>query len=181
MFKRILGLDISSSTIGWALLGWDDETNEITFIKADFYKPSKDGDIFERLTQTKKDIQLLFHEYRPDYIGIEEIIQFMGAGSSAHTIITLATYNRTIGLLSYDYLGQAPELFSVMKIRHGLKLGYKLPTKEEMPKLLRKHLKIKLPDIMSKTNKIKPETYDRADGLAVALYYAFKLSGRTKK
>jgi hypothetical protein len=90
-----------------------------------------------------------------------------------------------VGLTSYDYLGRAPELFSVMTIRHGLKLNKIFPKKEDMPELVAKHLGITFPyerTTKGKTKgKIKMESYDKADGMAVALYYAFVLTGKAKR
>ena len=100
--------------------------------------------------------------------------------STATTVVTLASFNRMIGLLSYDYLKSHPGLFNVMSIRHGLKLNKNLPKKEEMPDLVSKHLGITFPYIKDKKGKIKPESFDMADGIAVALYYAFILTNRIK-
>lgn len=177
MSKRILGLDVSSSTIGYSILELDD-LNNIKFITCDYIKPKKKGDIFERLISTKKSIADIIAKYKPDYIGIENIIEFMKGASGAKTIILLALFNRTVGLAAYDYLGRSPELFNVMQIRHGLKLSKLLPKKEEMPELVAKHLGIKFPYTYKKNGDITTESYDMADGVAVALYYAFILNGK---
>lgn len=180
--KKIMGLDISSSCIGIALLEWDDQSNKVIFNQCKFYKPPKKGEFLERLMETKKAINQIIQEFKPDYIAIEDIIQFMGHGSTAKTIITLAAYNRTIGLLAYEYLGKLPELYSVMAIRHGLKLAKELPAKEEMPLLIAKHLKIKFPFLYKKDGKTpKSESFDMADACAVATYYAFVLSGKIQR
>jgi hypothetical protein len=104
----------------------------------------------------------------------------MAGKSTAQTIIMLTTFNRMTGLLCYDYLGHSPKLYSVMTIRHGLKLNKIFPKKEQMPELVAKHLGITFPYETNKKGKIKVENYDKADGMAVALYYAFVLSGRVK-
>ena len=105
----------------------------------------------------------------------------MKGKSTAKTVITLTTYNRMIGLVAYDYLAKAPEMFNVMSIRHGLKLNKKLPSKQEIPELVSKHLGITFPYEYKKTGKLKVENEDKADGTAVALYYAFLLSGKIVK
>jgi len=182
MTKRILGIDCSSTTIGWCVLDID---SKITFVKAGYIKPIKSGSIISRIVDTRNKIQTLINLYKPDHIGIEDIIQFMKGKSTAQTIIMLTTFNRMVGLCAFDYLMSSPEFFNVMAIRHGLKIGKDLPKKEDMPELVAKHLEITFPYEYSSRGKklgsIKIENYDMADGIAVALYYAFVLTGKTKQ
>ena len=175
---RILGLDISSTTIGIAVLDLNEATKQIKVIDYDHYKPIKKGNILDRLIKTQKDIKKIIEQSKPDHIAIEDIVSFMGGGSTAQTIITLASFNRMIGLLAYQHLGRSPELFNVMSIRHGLKLTKELPPKEQMPEILAQHLGIKFQYLYKKNDEIASESYDRADALAVATYYAFVLSGK---
>lgn len=178
--KRVLGFDVSSTTIGYCVLEIDDKDN-IGFVYANYLKPLKKGSIIERIVDTRNKIQTIIDQVKPDYIGIEDIIQFMKGQSTAKTIIMLTTFNRMIGLCAYDYLQKSPELFSVMSIRHGLKTGKDLPKKEDMPDLVSKHLGITFPYEVNKKGKVKVESFDMADGVAVALYYAFVLTGKVKR
>lgn len=175
---KVLGLDVSSTTIGICVLEIIGE--EIKFVSADYLKPIKKGSIIDRIIDTRNKIKEIIETIKPDYIAIEDIIQFMKGHSTAKTIITLTTFNRMICLLANDYLGKKPELFSVMTIRHGLKIDNILPKKEDMPELVAKHLGITFPYELNKKGKIKIESYDMADGVAVALYYAFLLTGKVK-
>jgi len=178
---RILGIDCSSTTIGYCILDVDLTTNDIKFVKCSYLKPIKKGSIIERIVDTRNKILDLMKETKPDLIGIEDIIQFMKGQSTAKTIIMLTTFNRMIGLAAYDYAGKVPELFSVMSIRHGLKTSKDLPKKEDMPELVANHLGIKFPYEINKKGKVKVESFDMADGIAVALYYAFLLTGRVTR
>ncbi len=182
MKKKILGFDVSSSCIGWGLLEIDE--SNISYLDSGILKPKKTGTILERLSDTRDKISTLINKLSPDYIGIEDIINFIRNKSSANTIITLAVFNRMIGLCSFDFLKKPPELFGVLSIRHGLKTNKLFPKKEDMPELVSNHLKIKFPYEYMKVgkNKGKPHVtnYDRADGIAVALYYAFILTNKTK-
>lgn len=177
--KRILGLDVSSSTVGWAIIDTIDDN--VQFVKCGYFKPNKKGSILERLKQAQDKIQLILDEYKPDEIGIEEITKFMPKMSSANTIIALAVFNRSIGLTCLNYLGKSPEMFSVMAMRHGLKATKKFPSKEQMPALVEKHLEITFPYEYKKTGSIKSETYDMADATIVAMYYAFMLNGKLEQ
>jgi len=181
MIKKILGFDASSTTIGWACLEINDIDNSIVHKNSGFIKPPKKGNIIERIYKTRAEVQKVIDLYKPDHIGIEEIIQFMQGKSTAKTIIMLTTFNRMVGLVSYDSLGVTPEFFNVMSIRHGLKLNKDLPKKEDMPDLVSQHLGITFPYQYKKTGKPIEENYDRADGIAVALYYALVLTGKVKR
>jgi hypothetical protein len=177
---KVLGIDVSSETIGWCSLSVDQLSGDIKFLDAGYLKPIKIGSIIDRISHTRDKVLEIITKQNPDYIGIEDIICFMKGKSSAQTIIMLTTINRMICLLSNDYIKKPPELFNVMTIRHGLKLTKVLPKKEDMPELFAAHLGIKFPYEYNKKNKITEESYDMADGCSVALYYAFILSGRVK-
>ncbi len=178
--SKILSFDVSSTTIGWAILNLDDASGKISLIMVDYIKPIKKGTIIERIVNTRDKIKIIIDKAKPDYIVIEDIIQFMQGASTAKTIIMLTTFNRMIGLLSYDYLQKNPQLFNVMSIRHGLKLNKIFPKKEDMPDLVAKHLGITFPYHKNKKDKIIVENYDMADAIAVGLYYAFLLTGKIK-
>lgn len=176
---KVLGFDISSTCIGWGLIEIDDVNMKL--LDSGYIKPIKSGSIIDRLFDTRNKIKDLITKLSPTHIGIEDVICFMKGKSSANTVITLAIFNRMIALLSYDMLNSPPQLFSVMSIRHGLKLNKILPKKEDMPGVVEKHLGITFQYEKNRKNKNKPENYDRADGIAVALYYSFILTKRIKR
>ena len=178
--KRVLGIDCSSTCIGYCILEIDD-SNNIKYISCDYIKPIKTGTIVERIANTRDKLKKIIDDTKPDYIAIEDIISFMQGKSTAKTIIMLTTFNRMVCLLAYDYLKANPQLFNVMSIRHGLKLNKILPKKEEIPDLVAAHLGIIFPFELNKKGKVKVENFDKADGVAVALYYAFILTGKIKK
>ena len=101
MEKRILGFDVSSTTIGYCILDWDTTRDNYTIKECNFLQPPKKGDLFERLLITKKKINDIIETWKPDLIAIEDIVKFMQGKSGAQTIITLATFNRMVGLLAY--------------------------------------------------------------------------------
>jgi len=173
---RILGLDISSQTIGFSVLETTDDIPKV--VVCSFFKPPKNGTYIERLAQTRSKIIEILNEYRPDTIAIEQITQFMQGRSTAKTIIALARFNCCIGLACYDFNNQSPEFYSVMAIRHGIKLNKKLPDKLEIPELVASRLKIKFPYVFmkKKTDKIAVESFDAADSLAVAYHHYMKLN-----
>ncbi len=180
MSKIVLGFDVSSTTIGYCVLEVDEFNNTFKYVSMNYLKPIKKGTIMERIVDTRDKIKDIIVKVKPDYIGIEDLIKFMPK-STATTVVVLTTFNRMICLLAFDYLQRHPELFNVMSIRHGLKLNKDLPKKEDMPELVAKHLGITFPYQYDKKGKVKEESRDMADGVAVALYYAFVLTGKTKQ
>lgn len=179
MIKKILGFDVSSTTIGYSVLTIDETTKDIKFVSVDYLKPQKKGTVIERVADTRDKIKKIIEDIKPDYIGIEDIIMFIRGKSTANTIITLATFNRMVGLIAYDYLKKMPSFFGVLDIRRGLKLTPDLPAKEDIPELVAKHLGMKFPYQFNKNKKMKVENGDMADGMAVALFHAFILTGRS--
>jgi len=173
---KVMGLDCSSSTIGWGLLGI--KNNKIKYLDSGFIKPPKNGSIVDRIITTRDMVAELIMKCSPDHIGIEDIIQFMSKQSSANTIITFATFNRMVCLVAADILREPPALYNVMSIRHGLKFDKTLPKKEDMPELIAKHLKFSFPYELNTRGNNKVENNDVADGLAVALYHSFILTGK---
>jgi Holliday junction resolvasome RuvABC endonuclease subunit len=177
MSKVILGLDISSCTIGCCALKLDD--NKISLLALEYIKPPKTGHIIERLAKTKEKVVEFINKVKPDYIGIEDILYFMKGRSQAATTLTLSVFNRMVGLCAYEYLKSTPSMFSVMTVRSGIKIN-SFPKKEDIPDLIATHLGIKFPYIKNKKGVIIIENYDMADACAVALYHAFLLTGKVK-
>lgn len=171
-----MSFDVSSSVVGYAV--FEIKKSDIKLLHSGTFKPSKRSHLFENLKSLRDDINQLFREHKPDKVAIEDIAQFMPKVSSANTIITLALYNRTVGLAAYEFLDEAPELFSVMTIRHGLKQTKELPKKEEIPQLVESLLGVTLPIRYKKSGAIRPELYDEADAIAVGLYCAYKLTNK---
>lgn len=180
MIKKILGLDISSSCTGICLLEWNTKTDHIELRELTYYKPTKKGNILERLYDTRNKMADIINRLKPDEIAIEDIITFMPRRSSANTIIMLAVFNRALAMLGFDYIEKAPTLYPVMAIRRGLQLGAEVPKKEDMPDLVSSHLGITFPWEYNRNNKIKSESYDKADALSVALFHTFNLMGKVK-
>jgi len=175
----VLGFDVSSSCIGWALLKINDDLT-INFVKMDHIKPTKNGPDLQVLIDTRDRVSEIINEIEPDHIVIENIIYYMKGRSTANTIIALATYNRIVCITAFDYLKKLPELFNVKTIRAGIKKN-SFPKKEEIPDLVASHLGITFPYEKDKKGKLFPYNFDRADSIAVALYFCFILIGKVKR
>lgn len=167
--QTILGIDCSTKTIGYSVIETDDQFSNPKLIICSYIKPPQKGNRFERIIETQKMINIILNKYKPNIIGIEEIIKFLKGRSGANTIIALARINTSVGLTCYNFLGYCPLMCNVMAVRHGIKLDKELPKKEEIPELIENILGIKFPYVMNGKN-IAEESFDAADSCAVALY-----------
>jgi len=64
--KRVLGFDISSTTIGWCHLEVDTSNNTIEYKKMGYIKPSKKGTLMERIVETRDEIVELLFKINPE-------------------------------------------------------------------------------------------------------------------
>ena len=174
---RILGMDVSTSTAGLAILDYDpDGYDNIKLVYSGYYKPDKSISVLDMLVKARKHILDLAVEYSVDEFAIEQYIQFMKGKSSANTVIPLAVINTTVQLSILDFFNKETKVLNVLTIRHALKFGKELPKKEDMPELVAKHLGIEFPWVYKynkkkKENEIAVEAGDIADGIAVALSF----------
>jgi Holliday junction resolvasome RuvABC endonuclease subunit len=190
---RVLGLDASTSAIGIAVIEYDKSFN-CKLVYSNYYAPDKSIDIIDMLLKARVHITNIAKQYEIDEFVIEDYIRFMKGRSSAATVIPLAILNMTLRLMIIDQFNIKPESLNVLKIRHTLKLTKELPSKEEIPNLVAKHLKIEYPwlykvnkrtkkPVLHKVTKepvVQTESYDIADAIAVALAF-IKLKETPKK
>lgn len=171
MKTKILGLDISSTTIGVSLIEQNHKNFKLKLLHYEFFKPPKEGSIFERLSAIKSYILEILSKHKPDEVVIEDYIQFMSGGSGAKTIQLLAIINRTAGLTVYEKTGKVPHLLGVPTIRKLIKpQGFEGKiSKEEVPEIVANILGIKFPWEYNKKKRAIIENYDIADGIAVAI------------
>ena len=152
----------------------------------EYFKPSKKGDVFERLQGVRQYIFDKISELRPDEVALEEILLWMGGGkkcpmckqkmgrqSTAKTITTLTALNRTVGLAVLDKLDKSPNMYNVMSIRHKIKKDKVIPKKEEVPERVADILGIDFPYKLNRNKKKAKENEDMADSIAVALCHIF--------
>jgi len=191
----ILGLDISTTCIGWSVIQYKNLTYNL--IGIGYFEPIKNvSNVFDAHPKKLKDLDSLefldmiqmsknmitelLRKYNPDKVCIEDYIRYMAGGSGANTIIPLACLNRSICSLVYEYFDfdkKRVSICNVMSIRSLIKKSAKLselPKKEELPPILEKLMGIKVPILLeeSKRNKSKISsfTYDQSDSIACSYY-----------
>jgi Holliday junction resolvasome RuvABC endonuclease subunit len=184
MQKRILGLDISSSTIGLSIINWDGYQENL--IHTEYYKPKKEKDqnFIITLKETREFIMNFVKTWQPTEVVVEDFLLAMINRSTAQTIVKLAIVNRTCCLAVMDSFGKPPTLFHISTIRASILVRLrelnltqpkqKAPKKEELPDAIEKILRIKFPYYYNKKKNIREESLDIADSIAVGLCYIEK-------
>jgi len=119
-----MGLDVSTSCIGWCILKEGGELRELGSIALGKYKsPYKKAEI------TKSALHNLFLKYPITHTYIEENLQAFRPGlSSAKTLSTLARFNGMVSLLCYELFNKEPLHLNVNAARKSL--GIKLIRKK---------------------------------------------------
>jgi Holliday junction resolvasome RuvABC endonuclease subunit len=169
MVKKILSLDISSTTIGWALL--EEGIDYIKIIDHNHIKPVKDSlSLANRALKTQLVLKNLIKKFLPDYIAIEDYVsRFTFGRSTAKTIIVLSVFNEAMTMSCIEENKVDPDKIAVISIRSILSktFGEKISSKEECFDFIKK-----IPSFKIKLNKkqlIKKETFDEADAVAVGI------------
>ena len=177
----VLGLDCSSSTFGWGLVGCRPDKT-LALLAHGHIKPlTSKCDFMERLSNVFDRITALCEEFKPTLVAVEDILIYVRGSSSARTITILAAFNRVAALAAFRCTGKL-HLYDVHDIRRILKVACGLgrtPEKEQMPNLVRAHLEPQFSDILKlRGGGMADTTCDEADGIAVA--WACALDIRSK-
>jgi Holliday junction resolvasome RuvABC endonuclease subunit len=180
--KKIMGFDISSSTVGICVLTQNDDHIELTHIE--YFKPPKKSHIFEKLSKLKSHIKLVMEKWQPDEIAIEDFLLGMSGGrTNINTLSLLAIFNRTVGLTIYECSNKVPYMYSPIEIRKAIAINDVVPSKEQVPEFLEQHMNLLFPWIKknnkrTKLAKIIVENYDMSDAMACAYCHILIGAGR---
>lgn len=173
---KILGLDISSSTIGYGLIDVSSEDN-IILLKSGHFKPpdkKKSKDNFSlRLDFAYTCIKKLLKDLKPDIVVVEDYAKKFSAGrSSANTILVLASFNEVCCLSIYQHLKKEPIRIPVRTLRKIMSQHYDTDIDDKIDVLnfcmnTFKNFK----PTKTKMDNYKKEFCDEADAIIVALGY----------
>jgi RNase H-fold protein (predicted Holliday junction resolvase) len=183
---KVLGLDVSSKTIGWALFDiQSQELLELTHVSP-VPKPKEDNKIKELILKSEM-FKTKLMNYRD--LGITKVIieEPLMNSNNVYTVQTLLRYNTLITKQIYDVLGIVPEYISTYNSR---KFAFPELVKENdkgkfvlfggLPKDIDKKMIIfdlvakKEPQITwqyTRNNTLKKENFDQTDAYACVLGY----------
>jgi Holliday junction resolvasome RuvABC endonuclease subunit len=173
----LLGLDISTSCVGFCIL---DQDGSIMGIDAIDLKKVKS--VFEKAECVSAVFEKIKNEFDISYIFIEENLQAFRPGfSSAKTLVTLARFNGIVSYIAAKVFELTPDFVNVnaarkmvgLKILRQKKCG--ISTKDQVLNWVKKnHSDLLWPTktLKSGPNKgvevLKPSCYDMADALVIA-------------
>lgn len=165
-----LGLDISSSTIGYTVC-----TDGVLTAQGR-HKPLKTKHkkkiltIAERLSETYKSIFDIVGKISPDEIVIEDYARKFSQGkSSAATIIILSCFNEVVSMACIDSIGVIPKKYPVSSIRKTMGLSGKVEKEDVLEKILEIYPNFKV--CKNRVGGTQKETFDEADSLAVIYHH----------
>ena len=172
----ILGLDVSTATIGYTVL---DDCGKI--LKMDYISLKKIKGITQKGFHFRTVLRQLKAKYNITKVYIEEYFQRFARGmSSARTITLLSSFNGIVQYVCHDELGVAPEPIAVNTCRSlvGIKTLSKKKAgkdvKEQVFDWVSNHLQYKWPDKILQSGPRKgqliiiDEARDMADSWVVA-------------
>ena len=175
----ILGVDISTSITGFAVVG------DGHIVYYDSIDLRKFKDVFEKTVAIKEKLLDIYEMYQCDndssirigesefpieHIYIEQSLHmFMGGKSSAKTLSTLTRFNGIVSWLLYELFEIKPKFISASSARK--QSGIKVPRGQKAKEVVLQHLLESEPAFTieyTRHGNPKPESYDRADAIIIA-------------
>lgn len=176
----ILGLDVSTSCIGYCL--FDESGNEL--MELNYVKFNRKLDLFEKLDEFKENTKHL-NLLNIKYIAIEEPLKkFQGKHSNADTIALLNFFNGMISSYIYNVFNKKPIHYNVQTARktafplYKQKKGEGESNKHEIWSMVKKrepHINWKYGP---KSRKLIDENFDMSDAYVVALCHINNLKSQ---
>ncbi len=183
---KILGLDISTKTIGWAIF----DMSTSTLLEASHFSPKikpqpedKIEELLKKADAFKKHLEL-YKDYGIVKIIIEEPLL---NSNNIYTVGTLIRYNSMILKECYDIFGVVPSFISTYNARKyafpdlvqanekGRRVLFGgLPKDIDKKKVIWEHVNSVCPEInwlYDKNNQLKKENFDISDGVTCVIGY----------
>ena len=183
---KILGLDISTKTIGWAIF----DLNNSTLLEASHFTPKikpQPEDKIEELLKKADAFKSHLEKYK-DYNIVRVLIEEPLLNSNnIYTVGTLIRYNSMILKMCYDIFNVVPTFISTYnarkfafpdlvqpndKGRHVLFGG--LPKDIDKKKIIWDHVNVVCPEVnwlYDKNGKLKKENFDISDSITCVIGY----------
>jgi len=164
--RVVLGLDISSSITGFALV--DIDSGELLFY--DHIDLRKKKCVFEKAEAVRKYLQVLKTSANIRYIYIEQPFTFFNSGgSTAKTMATLQKFNGIVSWICYDLWEIKPNYIGALQARKAY--GITVPKGQKAKPVVLEHVlqaEKTFSIQMTRNGNPKPESYDRADAIVIA-------------
>jgi len=162
----ILGLDISSSRIGYCLINENEDLLLVDEIKL---KPSQS--LEERADIFKKTMQIVKEHSEVKHVFIEQpFVAFSGGKTTAATMAKLQRFNGMCSYVVHDLFGHTPTLIQANKARGlvGLKIKRGSKTKLKVIEWVSEKYPKEFIVEYTRHGNPKPGTDDKADAIIIA-------------
>jgi len=162
----ILGLDISSSRIGYCLIN---EKEELLLVDEIKLKPSQS--LEERADIFKDTMKIIKEHSEVEYVFIEQpFIAFSGGKTTAATMAKLQRFNGMCSYVVHDLFGHTPTLIQANKARGlvGLKIQRGSKTKLKVIEWVSEKYPKEFIVEYTRHGNPKPGTDDKADAIIIA-------------
>lgn len=174
----VLGLDISTSIVGGAIIDKEDKS-----LKGLFYVDlSKEKGLLNKIKALK--IELQKYDGLIGHVAIEEpLVMFKEGFSRAQVLSLLSQFNGMCQLLTFLLYNTEPVMYNVNTAR---KLSYpnlKFPAGEKRKELVQIECAKLYPEVdwpMKRTGKFKDEVFDMADAISIALCHVKCMKNDTR-
>jgi hypothetical protein len=172
----VLGLDISTSTVGAAIV--DSETDEL---KSLFYVSlAKEKGLINKIKMLK--MELAKYDGIVEHVAIEEpLVMFKEGFSRAQVLSLLSQFNGMCQFLVFLLYNADPVMYNVNSAR---KLAYpdlKFHAGEKRKELVQERSSRTYPEVdwpLKRTGNLKDECYDMADAIVIARAHAAVLRSK---
>jgi Holliday junction resolvasome RuvABC endonuclease subunit len=166
-FHMILGLDVSTSRIGWAIINDKQE-----LVDSDFFKTKAKTPLEERATALKESVlEPIMAIHNITEIRIEEpFMMFSGGKTTARTMSSLQRFNGMVSLVAHQLLGKPPTLVGATTARS--RCGIKVPRGTKAKTIVLEWAENKFDNFImeyTRHGNPKPGLDDEADAIVVAL------------
>jgi len=162
----ILGLDISTSTVGAAII--DSETDEI---KSLFYVSlKKEKGLLNKIKLLKNELQK--QNVTVDHVAIEEpLVMFKEGFSRAQILSLLSQFNGMSQFLTFLLYNTEPVMYNVNNARKRSFPELKFPRGSKRKELVQEAVAFAYPEVdfpLKRTGRLKDECYDMCDAVVIA-------------
>jgi len=158
----ILGLDISSSIVGYCVLDEDENILEIFYIDL-----RKIEDLFDKANYVLQKLFIIKDYYNITKVGIEDFLQKFAFGkSSIKTIIKLSQINTLVSYVIFTNFGMRPVFFNSRSARK-IVLGKSYSKEETFQIISQKYNSVNWPK--KRNGAYADQAYDMSDSLIISL------------
>lgn len=175
----ILGLDVSTSCTGWAVM---DEHERIIEHGAVDLSKNKEANLLDKARSLRYSLQELKARHAITNVVIEDYLEKIRKGKgSAHTTCLLAGFNTTTQYICSEIFGFDPLMIKFSVARKKLDIN---PIKDEKikitayKKIIEEHKEFVIK--INKLGNVDKKNYDSSDAVVMAKYYCrMKNEGKT--